>query len=151
MEIRKYRDADRQTLIDFWALVFPPNAPHNDPALSLAAKLEYDDGIFVAINEEGIVGSAMAGYDGHRGWLYSVGVHPNWRKQGIGLALVTRACEHLKNAGCMKINLQIRAHNEAVRKLYEAAGFSVEDMISMGIRLPVRELNGTQIGPAIRD
>lgn len=151
MDIRKYRDADRQALIDFWALVFPPNAPHNDPELSLAAKLEYDDGIFVATNAEGIVGSAMVGYDGHRGWLYSVGVHPNWRMQGIGLALVTRACEYLKHAGCMKINLQVRAHNEAVVKLYAAAGFLIEDMISMGMRLPVRELMGTQIGPPIQD
>ena len=49
---------------------------------------------FVATNTEGIVGSAMVGYDGHRGWLYSVGVHPNWRMQGIGLGLVTRACEY---------------------------------------------------------
>ena len=151
MDIRKYREADRQALIDFWALVFPPNALHNDPELSLSAKLEYDDGIFVATNAEGIVGSAMVGYDGHRGWLYSVGVHPNWRMQGIGLALVTRACEHLKHVGCMKINLQVRTHNEAVVKLYAAAGFLIEDMISMGMRLPVRELIGTQIGPPIQD
>ena len=51
----------------------------------------------------------------------------------------------------MKINLQVRTHNEAVVKLYAAAGFLIEDMISMGMRLPVRELIGTQIGPPIQD
>jgi ribosomal protein S18 acetylase RimI-like enzyme len=74
----------------------------------------------------------MAGYDGHRGWLYSVAVDPDRQRQGIGRQLMDYAVDVLKTKGCVKINLQVRATNAGVVAFYEALGFVVEDRISMG-------------------
>ena len=74
----------------------------------------------------------MAGYDGHRGWLYAVAVDRNVRRVGVGAKLVEHAVRHLQAIGCVKVNLQIRANNSEVVDFYKALGFKVEDRISMG-------------------
>ena len=77
------------------------------------------------------------GYDGHRGWIYSVAVSPSRRRQGIGSRLVVHAERALTSKGCVKINLQIMEGNESVIEFYSSLGFTVERRISMG--KPIRE------------
>ena len=75
----------------------------------------------------------MAGYDGHRGWLYAVAVDVDYRRLGVGQQLVERALAALKQRGCIKVNLQIRADNYTVAAFYRELGFEVEDRLSMGM------------------
>ena len=77
----------------------------------------------------------MAGYDGHRGWIYSMAVHPDHRMQGIGTALLAFAEKKLSSLGCVKINLQIMEGNEDVRRFYQTNGYAVEKRVNMGKRL----------------
>jgi ribosomal protein S18 acetylase RimI-like enzyme len=77
----------------------------------------------------------MAGYDGHRGWLYRVAVHPRHQRHGLGAALVRHAEAELIALGCPKINLQVLAGNAAVVAFYEKLGYRVEERVSMGKRL----------------
>ena len=77
----------------------------------------------------------MSGFDGHRGWVYYVAVHPDDRRRGIGSALMKRVEEALFEIGCPKLNLQIRADNVQVQSFYESLGYLVEERISMGKRL----------------
>jgi len=130
--IRKYKHQDKQSLIKLWQASFPDPAPYNEPALVLAEKLKVDNFIFVAEKSGLIIGSCMAGYDGHRGWLYSVAVCPENRRTGIGSKLIKHAIKQLNKQGCAKINLQIVENNQQVIEFYRALGFSVENRISMG-------------------
>lgn len=132
MIIRKYTEDDRTGLIALWANSFPDDPPHNEPSKVIQAKVLIDDQIFVAQENGLIVGACMAGYDGHRGWLYSVAVASNQRRRGIGKKLIEEAMQSLKELGCIKVNLQIRSSNYEVRAFYESLGFAVEDRISMG-------------------
>jgi hypothetical protein len=132
MNIRKCMPSDHEALITLWTAVFPDDPPHNEPSAVLAAKLEIDDLVFVAEINGSLAGACMAGYDGHRGWLYAVAVLPEYRRSGTGAALVETAVQALKSAGCIKVNLQIRAGNEAVMSFYKALGFSQEERVSMG-------------------
>ena len=132
MIIRKYIENDKNGLVQLWSKSFPNDPPHNEPSKMIEAKLEVDDQIFVAEDGGRIVGACMAGYDGHRGWLYSVAVMPEQRRQGIGQGLIKKAMNALKEIGCIKVNLQIRASNQGVRAFYKSLGFDVEERISMG-------------------
>jgi ribosomal protein S18 acetylase RimI-like enzyme len=132
MIIRKYIEHDRNGLIQLWSESFPDDPPHNEPSKMIEAKLQVDDQIFVAEDNGQIVGACMAGYDGHRGWLYSVAVNPDQRRRGIGQELIRFAVKALKEIGCIKVNLQIRVSNHEVRAFYESLGFGVEERISMG-------------------
>ena len=80
----------------------------------------------------------MLGYDGHRGWLYAVAVHPDHRRKQIGTNLIQSAFETLQSLGCIKVNLQVReVNNPEVVAFYESLGFEVEERISMGKLLDV--------------
>ncbi len=133
MNIRKFREADRDSLIKLWQTVFADDPPHNEPSKVIAAKLRIDDLIFVAETNGQITGVCMAGYDGHRGWLYAVAIDPAHRRCGTGATLVKYSLQALKQLGCIKVNLQIRSTNTAVADFYQSLGFSVEDRISMGV------------------
>ena len=135
MKLRAYQNDDWQALIDLWQRVFPDDPPHNDPSQVISAKRAVDDLIFVALEEDSIVGAVMAGYDGHRGWLYAVAVDHPHRRHGIARRLVAYALDALRQLGCIKVNLQIRSDNAQVVALYESLGFCVEDRISMGLHL----------------
>lgn len=129
--------AHRDQVMSLWELVFGYEASHNAPALVIDKKLAVaDDLFFVAVTGDAVVGTIMAGYDGHRGWIYCMAVHPDHRNQAIGSRLLSFVEARLASLGCMKINLQIMESNERVRAFYEANGYSVEERVSMGKRLP---------------
>jgi ribosomal protein S18 acetylase RimI-like enzyme len=136
MQIRLYEDADEQAVTALWNEVLPDSAPHNDPATAIRKKLAVErDLFFVATLDGGVLGTAMGGYDGHRGWIYSVAVQPRHRRQGIGFALIRQLEAALTRRGCLKVNLQVRASNVGVIAFYEKLGYHVEERVSMGKRL----------------
>src|SRR2546423_5601373 len=132
--ISPYSDAaHRSQVVTLWKTVFAYDTSHNEPSLVIDRKLEVNDQLFfVALVGDSVVGTIMAGYDGHRGWIYSVAVAPSHRRQGIGSQLVAVAEQSLTDKGCLKINLQIREGNESVAGFYSSLGYSVEKRISMG-------------------
>ena len=128
----KHRDA----VVELWDGVFDYKAPHNQPELVIDKKVTFGDGLFfVALLDQKVIGTIMAGYDGHRGWIYSMAVSPDYRKQGIGNELLSFTEKKLFKMGCLKINLQIMAHNKEVEGFYSLNGYHTERRISMGKRL----------------
>jgi ribosomal protein S18 acetylase RimI-like enzyme len=126
----------RHAVIALWETVFGYETAHNTPSLAIDKKLAVADELFfVAVRDEEVIGTVMAGYDGHRGWLYSVAVHPAHRREGLGAKLVRHAEDALIARGCMKINLQIVSANASVAAFYEALGYSIEPRISMGKKI----------------
>jgi ribosomal protein S18 acetylase RimI-like enzyme len=129
-------DRHRDRVVRLWERVFGYESTHNNPALTIDKKLAVADGLFfVATVGDDVVGTIMAGYDGHRGWIYSLAVHPDHRRRLIGTQLLSCAESHLASRGCVKINLQIMDGNESVQGFYEANGYAAEKRISMGKKL----------------
>src|SRR5579864_64434 len=91
--IAPYSDAaHRAQVVSLWEEVFGYEAPHNNPNLIIDKKIaEHDNLFFVAIAGSLVIGTVMAGYDGHRGWIYSVAVLPDRRREGIGSQLIGAA------------------------------------------------------------
>jgi len=101
-----------------------PASPSSHPAMLL-----------VASDGTNVVGSIMAGYDGHRGSIYALAVLPAYRFDQIATNLVIEAEKQLIAAGCTKINLQIRSSSAQAQQFYKTLGYAAEDRISMGKRL----------------
>lgn len=132
-KIREYNDKDKNDVISLWKDIFNSYKPHNDPNLVINMKTKQKDNLFFVAEENNqIVGTIMAGFDGHRGWIYSLAVKSKKRDQGIGRLMVNRALDALKKLGCLKVNIQIYGHNDSVIDFYKRLGFSIEDRISMG-------------------
>ena len=135
--IRSYDPSDEAAVIGLWracGLV----VPWNDPAKDIARKLSFQKEQFlVALTAEELVGTVMAGYEGHRGWINYLAVSPAHRKKGVGRRLMQEAEMRIQALGCPKINLQVRRSNTGVIEFYRKLGFSSDDVVSLGKRLEV--------------
>ena len=132
-EIRPYDEADEAAVVALWSGVFAYTAPHNNPLNLLRQKRAHERELFfVALVAGRLVGTVMGGYDGHRGWIYSLAVSPAARRAGIGAGLMRRVERQLAEKGCQKINLQVLATNSAAAEFYKKLGYTVEERISMG-------------------
>ncbi|WP_258319763.1 GNAT family acetyltransferase [Qipengyuania flava] len=136
MEIRTYRETDFDGVDALWKEAFPDDPPWNRAENAIAAKVSFQpELLFVAVDQDAIVGSVMAGYDGHRGWLYAVAVRKTFRRSGLGTKLVHVGEDALRALGCGKINLQVRSTNAGIVRFYETLGYEIEDRISLSRRL----------------
>ncbi len=137
MEIRPYLESDEPAVVRLWREAFPDSPAWNDPATDIHRKLAIQRQLFfVAHSADDLVGTAMAGFDGHRGWVYYVAVSQRHRRQGIGAALMRHVEQELVRIGCPKLNLQVRADNQMVVEFYQRLGYQIEERVSMARRLP---------------
>jgi len=133
--LRSYRPGDREALVALWSiceLTRPWNNPHRD----IDRKLARDgDNLLVLEEDNQLIGSVMVGYEGHRGWVNYLAVHPDHRRQGLGRLLMDEAERRLRDLGCAKVNLQVRASNETAREFYRQIGYTIDEAVSFGKRL----------------
>lgn len=135
MQLRPYRPADETAVVGLWkacGLTRPWNDPHKD----IARKLTTQPELFRVGEVDGqLVATAMIGYDGHRGWVYYLAVHPEFQGRGYGRMLMAHAEALLIERGCPKINLLVRKTNEAVLAFYDRLGYGRDAAVSLGKRL----------------
>jgi ribosomal protein S18 acetylase RimI-like enzyme len=133
--LRPYRPADRKEVVSLWSgsgLV----RPWNDPSSDLDRKVAWDAAHLLVLADGGqLIGSVMIGYEGHRGWINYLAVRPDRRGQGLGRLLMDAAEQRLRALGCPKVNLQVRSSNQPAVEFYRRIGYTVDDVVSMGLRL----------------
>ena len=135
LEFRTYRDADEAGVIELWrqcGLIRPWNNPHADIARKQADSPEL---FFVAARDGEPVATCMAGYDGHRGWIYYLAVAPVLQRRGIATKLVEISEAELAKLGCPKIDLMVRNTNQAVIDFYHAIGYGDDPVVVLSKRL----------------
>ena len=128
-------DADTEALAALWeraGLTRPWNDPHADIAL---ARRGPHSTILVAREGGRVLGSAMVGHDGHRGWVYYLAVEPDLQGRGLGRALLRAVEDWLRARAIPKLMLLVRPDNEKVRGFYAAEGYVEEPRIVFSRRL----------------
>ncbi len=135
MIIRTCREEDREEIVKLWQeckLI----VPWNDPRKDISIKLKFQPDLFLAgVIDNLLIATAMAGYEGHRGWINYLAVSPEVQKQGIGRKLMEAAETKLKSLGCPKLNVQVRTNNTNVIEFYKRVGFSEDNVIGLGKKL----------------
>jgi ribosomal protein S18 acetylase RimI-like enzyme len=134
--ISEYRDKHFAGVEALWQEAFPNDAPWNKASAAIPEKMCFQpDLMLVALEGRLVVGSVMAGYEGHRGWISRIAVLRAHRHKRVGQALLLEAESRLAVLGCIKINLQVLEANSVVVRFYEKAGYEIEPRISMSKRL----------------
>ena len=135
MQIRSFQPEDEEAVISLWRQC-DLLRPWNDPRKDIRRKMEVRPDLFlVGLLDGQVVACVMAGYEGHRGWLNYLAVAPGHQRHGLARAIVAEAERLLREAGCPKINLQIRTSNHGVVQFYQHLGYSIDEVLSMGKRL----------------
>lgn len=136
ISIRPFAVADTEAVVALWRAAGLVK-PWNDPYLDIERKLTVQPELFlVAVaSDSTLVGTAMVGYEGHRGWVNYLAVADPARGTGLGRRLMDEAERLLVERGCPKLNLQVRTSNTEVIAFYERLGYAVDDAVSLGKRL----------------
>ena len=78
----------------------------------------------VAVEDGKVVGSILCGHDGRRGCLYHVCVHEDYRRRGVGKAMVVRAMEALKAEQISKVSLIAFTKNDIGNAFWNTIGWT---------------------------
>lgn len=135
MRIRIYREEDFEAVVGLWQRA-GLTVPWNDPARDIARKLADSPELFFVAEADGAVaGTCMAGYEGHRGWIFYLGVEPALQGRGLARALMDHAEAELAARGCPKVELMVRETNTRVLEFYRHLGYADEPVKVLGKRL----------------
>ncbi len=136
LQIRAFAPADTEATVQLWQAC-GLTRPWNDPYQDIDRKLQVQPEMFLVGTDadDAVMASIMIGYEGHRGWLNYLAVHPSLQRQGHARRLVQLAEQMLTARGCPKLNLQVRAGNDAVLAFYASLGYAHDHSVCLGKRL----------------
>ncbi len=133
--IRIYQPGDEPAVIRLWqacGLVVPWNNPGSDIARKCA---DSPDLFFIGEQAHEIIATCMAGYDGHRGWIYFLAVKESQQRKGLASRLVAHVESILLDRGCPKLELMVRNTNDRVISFYRSIGYDLDPVIVLSKRL----------------
>lgn len=135
LTIRTYQESDEEPIINLW-FDCGLTVPWNNPKRDIERKMDENPSLFFVGEIDGsIVCSCMAGYDGHRGWIYYLAVRRDYQRQGIASKIVREAENRLLEMGCPKIDLMVRKSNKDAISFYHKIGYKDDPVVVLSKRL----------------
>lgn len=112
--------ADYEIVVALWKLTPGIGLSSADEKECIESFIEKNrNTCFVAIYGEEMVGTALCGNDGRRGYMYHLAVKDTFRSRGIGRELVDLCLEGLKKEGIEKCHLFVYNDNETAKRFYQ--------------------------------
>ena len=131
--------ADGEAIVALWQDC-ELTRPWNDPAADFRQAIDgtTSDVLFL-LGEGEPLATIMVGFDGHRGWVYYLGVSPQHRQNGLGRMMMQAAEDWLRERDAPKIQFMVRDNNDAALGFYQALGYAKQPVVTMGRRLDQQE------------
>ena len=121
--LRRSRRADRPAVLAVDGRAFPPFWRLDDSGLSDAIEATPVARFRVAVDAHEIVGYAISGRSGRRGYLQRLAVDPRAQGRGLGRALVVDGLRWMRRRGVSRAVVNTQHSNESALALYERLGF----------------------------
>src|SRR5262245_6720356 len=134
--LRECRSEDVGVVLDLWRQAdATPGVTDNDDDLRRAVA-ESRASVLVAQAEGQIVGSVIGTFDGWRGNIYRMAVHPNYRRRGIARALVAEVEKRLARQGAKRITALVEKDHPWATSFWQAVGYGQDSRIVRHVRTP---------------
>lgn len=126
-------DTDYDRVLNLWRGIETGMhvGPSDSPA-EIKKKLERDPDLFlVSESQDEIIGTILGAFDGRRGMIYHLAVRSDFRRMGVGQALLAEVEKRLQAKGCLKCLLVVVEDNLGAMQFYEECGWNLvpEDRI----------------------
>lgn len=120
MHIREFEWRDYDAVVAVWAAAGRDIVARAE----LEAKLTRDPELFlVAEAPAGVAAVVMGTFDGRRGWILRLAVHPAHRRQGLATRLVDELEKRFGLLGCPRVNLLVMPDNTAGLRFWQTLGY----------------------------
>jgi ribosomal protein S18 acetylase RimI-like enzyme len=132
--LRECRSGDTGAVLELWRQAdATPGVTDNADDLRRAVT-ESQAHVLVAEAEAQIVGSIIGTFDGWRGNIYRMAVHPNYRRRGIARALVGEVEKRLARQGAKRITALVEKDHPWATSFWQAVGYSLDSRIVRHVR-----------------
>ncbi|HTU78334.1 MAG TPA: GNAT family N-acetyltransferase [Solirubrobacteraceae bacterium] len=127
--------ADLPAVLGLWEQARSEHArtPDRPPAVERLI-LGSPGSLLLAQRGRGAVGVLIAAWDGWRGNLYRLAVHPEHRRHGVGLALVRAGEQHLRRLGATRITALVAYEDPIAAAFWDSAGYPPDAQIGRRVR-----------------
>jgi hypothetical protein len=137
LEIKVYTKGDEQTAVDLWQEAISGLTDIVDSRIDIRARLSIPSQYFFVASIAGkVVGTALAGVNETIALLDHLAVNPNFRRKGIGTALLREAENRLSEAGFAALKIQLEAANEGALAFLKESGYKLEGLVNLGKEFP---------------
>lgn len=126
--LRAAAEADADALLALWSVAAENDSRPADTPAAVHRLLTHDPAaVIVAVADDRIIGSIIAGWDGWRAHLYRLAVHPDWRRHGIGRQLLAAAADRLYALGATRLDAMVLEGNDLGHALWRTEGFAPQE------------------------
>lgn len=132
LELREFRVADIEVVIDLWSEAEGVELDASDSPSALESFLSRNPGLStVAHLDDSLVGAALCGHDGRRGLIHHLVVAPVARREGAGQAIVGRCLASLREAGIIKCHVLVFRSNRFGELFWGRTGWELRDKVDL--------------------
>jgi len=135
IETREFSIGDYDAALELWQRVEGLEIAEGDDRESVAHFLARNAGLSkVATDGTAIVGIALCGHDGRRGYIYHLAVDPAYQARGVGKRLMDECLDGLRRSGLKRALILVAKDNPRGRKFWRRYGWEeVPGPVIMGI------------------
>lgn len=137
IKTREFSIGDYSAALELWERVEGIEIAEGDDREGVACFLARNPGLSrVATDGATIIGVALCGHDGRRGYIYHLAVDPVYQARGLGRRLTNECLDGLRRAGLKRALILVANDNPRGRKFWQRHGWEeVPGPIVMGIDL----------------
>ena len=135
MILRSAGDEDVPAVLELWSLARSEHAITPDRAEDVERLVREMPGSLLVAEDGGrLVGALIAAWDGWRGNMYRLAVHPDYRRHGIALSLVEEGERRLRLKGARRVTALVAREDDVAGALWVAAGYAYDEVIGRFVR-----------------
>jgi len=122
--IRDATPEDVEAVLDLWRRADATESSTDSPEYLAQLVRGWPGALVLAVDAKRVVGSVIAGFDGWRGKVYRLAVNPDYRRRGVGRALLREAEARLRAQGARRVHANVESDHPLAVAFWQSTSYA---------------------------